>query len=142
LKEGEKYSAPDVIVAFAELYKEMGKHDSAVYYYEKALQKTPNNGKLSRQAGTANFLAKNYNRAIELLEKDVKGVNDPNFKMQLPVNWKGSEHLELALSYDVLKNNQEASKNYVAALKYQQPEYQKILKETDSYKTEYQKLRN
>jgi hypothetical protein len=59
--------------------------------------------------------------------------------MQLPVNWKGSEHLELALSYDALKNSQQANKHYVAALEYQQPEYQKILNESDAYKTEYQK---
>jgi tetratricopeptide (TPR) repeat protein len=139
LKEAEKYSASDVTVAFAELYMEMGKHDSSVYYYERALQQNPKNGKLSRQVGTANFLAKNYDRAIELLEKDVRGVNDPNFKMQLPVNWKGSEQLELALSYDALKKSQIAKRNYLAALNYQRPEYQKILKEINPLKTEFQK---
>ena len=58
LKEAEKYSAGEAVLAYAELYKEMENYDSSVYYYEKALQKNPENGKLRRQAGTANFLAK------------------------------------------------------------------------------------
>ena len=138
LKEAEKYSG-DVVWAFAEFYNEMGKYDSSVYYYEKALQKQPENGKLWRLVGTANFLAKNYLRAIELLEKGLKGENDPNFKWQLPVNWRGSQHLELALSYHALKNIEQAEKHYLASLKYQQPEYQKIINETNADKTSFQK---
>ncbi len=139
LKEMEKYSPAEIVRAFAEFYKEMGKYDSSVYYYEKALQKQPEWGKLVRQVGTANFLAKNYQRAIELLEKGLKGENDPNFKWQLPVNWRGSQHLELALSYHALKNIKRAKKHYLAALKYQQPEYQKILNEPAPNKTAFQK---
>ena len=139
LKEAEKYSADDVVLAYAELYKEMENYDSSVYYYEKSLLKRPNDGKLWRQVGTANFLAKNYLRAIELLEKEVKGENDPNFKWQLPANWRGSEHLELALSYQALKNIERAKKHYLAALKYQQPEYQKILNEANPNWSTFQK---
>ena len=139
LKEAEKYSAEDAVLAFAEFYKDMNKYDSSVYYYEKVLQKSPEWGKIVRQVGTANFLAKNYLRAIELLEKELKGENDPNFKWQLPVNWRGSQHLEVALSYQALKNTEKATKHYLAALKYQQPEYQKILKETNPNKTSFQK---
>lgn len=139
LKEAEKYSAEEVVLSYAEFYKETGKYDSSVYYYEKALQKGTVPSKLSRQVGTANFLAKNYRRAIELLEKGFDWETDPNFKWQLPVNWRGSQHLEVALSYDALKNNEKAKKHYLAALKYQQPEYQKILAETNPYKTAFQK---
>jgi hypothetical protein len=139
LKEAEKYSAETAVLAFAEFYKETGKYDSSVYYYEKALQKGTVPSKLSRQVGTANFLAKNYRRAIELLEKGFNWETDPNFKWQLPVNWRGSQHLEVALSYHALKNIEKAEKHYLAALKYQQPEYQKILNETSPYKTAFQK---
>ena len=139
LKEAEKYSTTDYVLPYAEYYKEIGKYDSSVYYYEKALQKTPKDGKLTRQVGTANFLAKNYLRAIELLEKGLRGENDPNFKWQLPVNWRGSQHLELALSYHALKNIEQAEKHFLAALKYQQPEYQKILNETNPDITSFQK---
>ncbi len=142
LKEAEKYAVKtgsDVNQSIAELYKQMGKYDSSVLYYEKALQKYTDNGKLSRQVGTANFLAKNYHRAIELLEKGLKGERDPNFKWQLPVNWRGSQHLELAESYHALNDNERANEHYLAALNYQQPEYYKLLNEVDQYKTEYQK---
>jgi hypothetical protein len=139
LKEAEKYSTTDYVLPYAEYYKEIGKYDSSVYYYEKALQKGTVPSKLSRQVGTANFLAKNYLRAIELLEKGFDWENNPNFKWQLPVNWRGSQHLELALSYHALKNIEKAAKHYLAALKYQQPEYQKILNESDPHKTAYQK---
>ena len=139
LKEMEKYSPEEIVLAFAEFYKEMGKYDSSVYYYEKAFQKRSNDGKLRRRVGTANFLAKNYLRAIELLEIGLKGEKDPNFKWQLPVNWRGSQHLELALSYHALKNDESSKKHFLAALKYQQPEYQKILNETNPNKTAFQK---
>lgn len=139
LKEAEKYSADEVVLAYAELYKELGNYDSSVYFYEKAFQKHQEDGKLRRQTGTANFLAKNYLRAIELLEKQVKSENIPDFQWQLPVNWRGSEHLELALSYQALKNIENAKKHFIAALKYQQPEYKKILNETNPYWSKFQK---
>ena len=138
LKEAEKYSA-DNELAYAEFYKEIGKYDSSVYYYEKALQKGTVPSKLSRQVGTANFLAKNYQRAIELLEKGFDWETDPNFKWQLPVNWRGSQHLEVALSYHALKNIEKAKKHYLAALKYQRPEYHQILNEKNLQKTAFQK---
>lgn len=139
LKEAEKYSASDVVLGYAELYREMGKYDSSAYYYEQALLKTPGNGKLKRQAGAANFLAKNYQRAIELLENGLKGEYDPDVKWQLPVNWRGSQHLELALSYQALKNSERAKKHFLAALQYQQRDYQKASSEKDPNKTAFQK---
>jgi hypothetical protein len=139
LKEAEKYSTTDYVLPYAEYYKEIGKYDSSVYYYEKALLKGTVPSKLSRQVGTANFLAKNYRRAIDLLEKGFDWETDSNFKWQLPVNWRGSQHLEVALSYHALKNNEKGKKHYLAALKYQRPEYQQILNEKNLQKTAFQK---
>lgn len=139
LEEAERYSPDDVVIPYAELYKQMGKPDSSLLFYEKALQKNPANGKLARQVGTANFLAGNYRRAIELLEKHVKGISNPTFQYQLPVNWKGSAHLELALSYQALNNRKLAKQHFNAALKYQRPDFLKIMNSSDPSVTNYQK---
>jgi lipopolysaccharide biosynthesis regulator YciM len=123
----------------AALYQQIGKNDSALIYFERAYKANQNVRGLSRQVGTVNLLAHNYNRAIELLSGSLEYVIKNEAKLQFPPNYKGSLYLELAEAYKG-SNNQKASKQYyLSALEEQQLQYYRMLNKADPFLTPYQK---
>ena len=104
-----------------------GNFDSSVYYFERALLKDSENRFLVKHTGAANLLVRNYERAVQLLEKALFIMQTPEFaKRNFPANWKGRLYLELAEAYSGLNKNDLAKENYKAALENQRKEYNRI----------------
>jgi len=128
LKQSEKYSSQrDLYWYYASTYKQMGKHDSSLYYFEKAFEGAQNKWGLIRHVANANLKAGNYNRAIQLLEEasDIFQKGEAA-KRGSPFHWRGDVHARLAEAYDSLGKRQEAVKNYEFALEHSRILYHKI----------------
>lgn len=128
----------DESIRKAELYKQMGKYDSALLYYEKAYDINPNVRGLNRQVGTINLLNKNYNKAIEHLERSLDFVNKNKAQMQFPINYLGSLQVELGEAYTGLNNFTKAKEHFEAAITEQRPNYYRLTTPNKSF-TDYQR---
>jgi hypothetical protein len=124
--KAKKFSSPrDLYWTYASTYQQMGKYDSSVFYYEKALVGAKNRWHIMRYAGYANQRVGNYKRAIELLEESSNMFQKAEAeKKGFPFNWRGEIHSNLGEAYDSLRNRKKAVQNYKFALEHSRKSYQ------------------
>ncbi len=144
LRQARKYAAiadNDMSWAFGRLFLHIGKYDSSVFYFEKALTKDPENRFLVKHVGTANLYAKRYERAAQFLEKALLILQKPELANKpSPINWRGEIHLELAEALAGLNKNNLANENYRTALDYQRIEYNNLMNSFNKKEFPYAKL--
>ena len=146
LRQAEKYAKlrnEDMDWGLGRLFMHTGKYDSSVFYFERALTKAPENRFLVKHTGKANLLAKNFDRAVQLLEKALSIMQSPEFvNRKFPVNWKGALHLELAEAYAGLNKRSPADGHYKTALENQRKEYNRLTTGTNNNLGNYQTAYN
>lgn len=144
LKQTDKYAKQrneDMDWSFGRLFMHIGKYDSSVLCFERALKKDPENRFLVKHVGSANLLTKNYSRAAELFEKAIAIMQKPEFaKRKFPINWKGELHLELAEAYTGLNKTDLAAENYQAAVISHRQAYNELIVLFDEKKLGYEKI--
>ncbi len=129
-----KYAAPidySMDWGYGTFFLHTGKYDSAVYYFERAYRDDPENRFLVKHVGSANLYAKNYTRAVTLLEKAKDILVSSKEKKSFPENWAGDLALELAESYAALENKTLANKYYQLALDRHRIVYNKYMAQRD-----------
>jgi tetratricopeptide (TPR) repeat protein len=127
INKAKPYSSErDVNWSYASTYWEMGKYDSSVYYYEKALLDARNRWHVMRYVGYANQKAGNFKRAIDLLEESSKMFQKAEDEKQgtTAFNWRGEIHSHLGEAYDSIGNRKKALQNYRFALEHLRKSYQ------------------
>jgi tetratricopeptide (TPR) repeat protein len=128
IEKAEKFASPrDLYWSYAVTYEQMGKNDSSLFYFEKALATGQQKWHVIRYVGYANQRVGNYKRAAQLLEDAANlFLTAEKDKKQPPFHWRGEIYSHLAEVYDSLGIQKNAIKNYKYALEHSRKVYQEL----------------